>query len=251
MVNGWQQEGHGVLLQMQTTQIGHQQRMHKIWIDSGYRQVTEQRLADQANQTWKKGWFSQMNWKKLNDGHHLQPRVKTRILKMLPLSHTTKSKWINAHRRESDTISQEDVEDSNNEPTEEQKEICRKLKEYLQNGNARVRLTKLKAIPKKNIKEQIRIVEAVIVMMKRADITKTNALVYAGTRFVRERLNVKPNGSQMQKKPPQKIRLEKQLRANTSKLQEWQKGSLRKKKKTSLTECTRSIRKDWVLPQKK
>jgi len=24
-----------------------------------YRQVTEQRLGDQANQIWKKGWFSQ------------------------------------------------------------------------------------------------------------------------------------------------------------------------------------------------
>jgi len=32
--------------------------MHKIWIDSGYHQVTEQRLADQANQIQKKGWFS-------------------------------------------------------------------------------------------------------------------------------------------------------------------------------------------------
>jgi len=33
--------------------------MHKIWIDSGYREVTEQRLADQANHFRKKGWFSQ------------------------------------------------------------------------------------------------------------------------------------------------------------------------------------------------
>jgi len=33
--------------------------MHKIWIDSGYCLLTEQRLADQANQIRKKGWFSQ------------------------------------------------------------------------------------------------------------------------------------------------------------------------------------------------
>jgi len=54
-----------------------------------------------------------------------------------------------------------------------------------------------KAIPKKNIKEQIRFVEAVMVTMKMADITKTNALVYAGARLVTltERLNVKPKGS--------------------------------------------------------
>jgi len=59
-------------------------------------------------------------------------------------------------------------EDSNHEPTEEQKEICRKLKEYLQNANVRVRLPNLKDIPKKNIKEQIRIVEAVMITMKTA-----------------------------------------------------------------------------------
>jgi len=86
-------------------------------------------------------------------------------------------------KRESDTISQEDVE-----PTEEQKEICQKLKEYLQNANVRVRLPKLKAIPKKNIQEQIRIVEAVMVSMKMAYISETNALVYAGARLVTERL---------------------------------------------------------------
>jgi len=76
------------------TQIGYRQRMHKIWIDSGYRQVTEQRLADQANQIRKKGWCGsrRLNWKKLNDGHHLQPRVNTRIPKMLQMSFTTKSK---------------------------------------------------------------------------------------------------------------------------------------------------------------
>jgi len=33
--------------------------MHKIRIDSGYRHVTEQKLADQANQIQKKRWFSQ------------------------------------------------------------------------------------------------------------------------------------------------------------------------------------------------
>jgi len=80
---------------------------------------------------------------------------------------------INALRRESDTISQEDVDESNHKATEEQKEICQKLKEYLQNANVRVRLPKLKAIPKKNFKEQIRIVEAVMVTMKMADISKT------------------------------------------------------------------------------
>jgi len=50
-----------------------------------------------------------------------------------------------------------DVDDSNHEPTEKQKEICQKLKEFLLNTNVRVRLSKLKAIPKKDIKEQIRI----------------------------------------------------------------------------------------------
>jgi len=48
-----------------------------------------------------------------------------------------------------------------------------------------------------------------------------------------ERLNVKPKGSHMQKVPPRKKRLEKQIkevRANLSKLQEWQKGSLKKEK---------------------
>jgi len=106
-----------------------------------------------------------------------------------------------SQKRQSDMISQEDVDDSNHEPTEEQKEICQKLKEYLLNANIRVRLPKLKAIPKKNIKEQIRIVEAVIVTMKMVDISATNALVYAGARFMRERLNVKPKGSHMQKDP--------------------------------------------------
>jgi len=77
-------------------------------------------------------------------------------------------------KRESDTISQEDVDDSNHEPTEEQKEICQKLKEYSQNANVRVRLPKLKAILKKNIKDQIRIVEAVMVTMKMADIFETD-----------------------------------------------------------------------------
>jgi len=66
----------------------------------------------------------------------------------------------------------------------------------------RQQLPKLKAIPKKNIKEQIRIVEAVMITMKTADICETNALVYAGARLVTERLNVKPKGSHMQKVPP-------------------------------------------------
>jgi len=44
-----------------------------------------------------------------------------------------------SQKRESDTISQEDVDDSNHEPTtEEQKEICQKLKEYLLNTNCLV-----------------------------------------------------------------------------------------------------------------
>jgi len=57
--------------------------------------------------------------------------------------------------------------------------------------------------------------------------------VYAGARLVTEKLNVKPKGSHMQKVPPWKKRHEKQIkevRANLSKLQEWQKGSLKKKK---------------------
>ena len=51
--------------------------------------------------------------------------------------------------------------------------------------------------------------------------------------LVTEGMNVKPKGSHMQKGQPWKKRLEKQikeLRANLSKLQEWQKGSLKKKK---------------------
>ena len=97
----------------------------------------------------------------------------------------------------------------------------------------RQQLPKLKAIPKKNIKQQIRIVVAVMITMKTADISETNALVYARARIVTERLNVKPKGSHTQKVPPWKKRLEKQikeLRGNLSKLQEWQKGVLKKKK---------------------
>ena len=78
-------------------------------------------------------------------------------------------------------------------------------------------------LQKKDIKEQIRIVEAVMVIMKMADISETNVLVYAGARIVTERLNVMPKGSHMQKAPPWKRRLEKhikELRANLSKLQE-------------------------------
>jgi len=69
--------------------------------------------------------------------------------------------------------------------------------------------------------------------MKMADISETNALVYAGARLVTERLNVRPKWSHVQNEPPWKKRLEKQikeLRANLSKLKEWQKGSLKKKK---------------------
>jgi len=79
----------------------------------------------------------------------------------------------------------------------------------------RVQLPKLKAIPKKNIKEQIRIVEAVMVTMKTADISETNALVYAGARLVTDRWKFKPKGSHIQKGPLCKKWLEKQIRAQS------------------------------------
>jgi len=59
----------------------------------------------------------------------------------------------------------------------------------------------------KNIKEQIRIVEAVMVTMKMADISEMNAPAYAGARLVTERLNVKPKRSHTQKGPLWKIGL--------------------------------------------
>jgi len=92
--------------------------MHKICIESGYCQVTEQRLADQANQIRKKGWFSQAELEKLNDGHHLQPRVKVKQ------NQEQANQCL--QKRQSDTISQEDVDDSNHEPTEEEKEHTHK-----------------------------------------------------------------------------------------------------------------------------
>ena len=59
MVDGLQQEGHRVLLQKQTNTnwISTTNAQNMDW--QLYRQVTEQRLGDQANQIWKKGWFSQ------------------------------------------------------------------------------------------------------------------------------------------------------------------------------------------------
>jgi len=79
-------------------------------------------------------------------------------------------------------------------------------------------------------------------------------LVYAGARLVTERLNVKPKGSHMQNKPTWKKRLEKQikeLRANLSNLQEWQKGSLKKEKEKDQLNRMYKVNEKGLLPQKK
>jgi len=171
---------------------------------------------------------------------------------VLPFWYVLIHNQVNWCSQKSDTISQEDVDHSNHEPTEEQKEICQKV--YLQNANVRVWLPKLKAIPKKNIKQQIRIVEAVMVTMKMAEISKTNALVYVCATLVTERLNVKPQGSHMQKEPSwneawKKDQSSEQTSANcrNGRMAYWRK----RKRKIGLTECTRLVTKVWMLPQKK
>ena len=74
----------------------------------------------------------------------------------------------------------------------EEAKIRDKIKEYMHNSDVRVRLPKLKAVTKRNIKEQVREVEAVMVRVKATNVTETNALMYAGARIVTERLNLKP-----------------------------------------------------------
>jgi len=71
----------------------------------------------------------------------------------------------------------------------------------MHNSDVRVRLPKLKALPKRKIKEQVREVEAVMVTVKVTIITETNALMYAGERIVTERLNVKPRSEHIQREP--------------------------------------------------
>ena len=45
--------------------------------------ITEQKLANQANQIRKKGWFSQADLEDIKQRSSSPARVKTRILKML------------------------------------------------------------------------------------------------------------------------------------------------------------------------
>ena len=86
-----------------------------------------------------------------------------------------------------------------------------------------------------------------MVTMKMADISKMNALVYAGARLVTERLNVKPKGSHIQKghgKRGLKNR-SKSSEQTSANCRNGRRAHRRKRKrKTGLTECTRSIRKD-------
>jgi len=56
------------------------------------------------------------------------------------------------------------------------------------------------------------VVEAVMVMMKTADVSETNVLVYAGARPITDRRKFKPKGSHIQKGPLCKKWLEKQIR---------------------------------------
>jgi len=110
----------------------------------------------------------------------------------------------------------------------------------MHNSDVRVRLPKLKALPKRKIKEQVREVEAVMVTVKVTIITKTNALMYAGERIVTERLNVKPR-SEISNVSHLGERISKHKSRNSGQiLQEWKKrNDDEKERSVILMRCTR------------
>jgi len=100
--------------------------MHKNWIDSGYCQVTEQRLADQANQIRKRGWFSQAELEEIKQRSSTPAQSEDKSThNAANVIHNQEQVNQCLHNTESDTISQEDFDASNHETTENRKKFAK------------------------------------------------------------------------------------------------------------------------------
>ena len=113
-------------------------------------------------------------------------------------------------REYKDPVHEEVYDERPEQLTEDQRVIWNRLNEIRLNQDQN-KIPAMKGILKRRIREKLRTVEEVAVLIPTKDITNTNRLLYSITVVVTERLAIKPTKKKETKEPWWKRRLQGQL----------------------------------------
>ena len=158
---------------------GYRKKMHNIWHERNNVPQTEQRLADQIHGIMKNNWLSVIE--------------REEIERQLAPNEMREDQEEQIERPNS----QDEDSHSNTPPVarsyeaEGNIEYLDKIKEWMQLGSERTRISSLKSYNQKNLKEKTKEVNDILRLIHTNIITETNNLAYAGAKLVVELIEIK------------------------------------------------------------
>ena len=232
---------------------GYRQRMHGMWKElvgkETTKDVSEQRLADQARTILKNNWFSAVEMEEIqrclevNDEEEEVEGMEVGVGE-------TDEEMLEDRRTEVMRMETDNVTDNVDlEPEDaEEYEIVKKLKELMEETRNRERLLALRKVRRKDLMEETRKVDAAAGTITTGNISDTNRLMYACARLVTERMNIKVKAVfEERSEPPWKRRIKqniKNLRQELAKLIAYQDGELKNRlERKRIEETSKKLRK--------
>ena len=194
---------------------GYRQRMVMWWEVKGMFKVIEQRLADQTRAILKSNWLTTVELEEIKrnaDGDEQRMSSATEFASAgignEVLDETMEE--VDSGREYEDLVHEEPYDERPEQFTDDQRVIWNSLNE-IRLRQAQNKVPALKGILKQRIKEELRTVEEVAVLLPTRDIMETNRLLYAIAVVVTKRLGIKPTRRRETKEPWWERRLKGQL----------------------------------------
>ena len=199
-------------------QRGYRKRMYEIWQEKGLFSVSEQRLADQANQIIKKGWLTKVELEELQRRLNSQSELEINPDDVDEYSVVEESNGMDGEVEQSNDESDVNVEtplDDNEllevtKPlTPEEEKMLVRLKQIL--CEDRKKIPSLRNVDRLILRRKVATVDSLFSKLKVLDLTKLNDIFYAGGVLTAELLGVKQRKSGSDE-PKWKKRLQGQIK---------------------------------------
>ena len=176
--------------------------MVRLWEEKEMLKVTEQRLADQVRTILKSNWLTTVELEEIKrnvDGDEQRMSSATTEFVSAGIGNETMEE-VDSGREYEDLVHEEVYDERPKQLTENQQVIWNRLNEIRLSQN-QDKVPALKVILKLRVREELRTVEEVAILIPTRGITEANRLLYAVAVVVTERLRIKPTRKRETKEP--------------------------------------------------
>ena len=226
---------------------GYRQRFHKIWLDNGGSNVTEQRICDQRSKIEKEGWLTKVEREMIQ--RSLDGTAETQLPTVVEVDRNEDEpeRVIVYDQHETHADNHSNVPDNNEsvvpdieelEPlTEEEKSLLSRLNELMATENPPI--FNLKKFNRYEVMSKTTMINKILKHLKPSTITETRNIMQAASSLVGELVGAKKVEAKPRKEPWWKRRIERDiesLRKDLSLIDRWFSGKWKNKTESKMNE---------------